>query len=112
MPCSVLAGRQPLASYLKLSRDPQAARLPKPAPAPASAALAFARNRRLGRGLNLAGVLDGTQVQPMDPGYFKTIRAAGFTNLRLPIRWAAHCAKEAPYTINPAFFGQVDQVVR
>src|SRR5206468_3480909 len=79
---------------------------------PASASLAFARNKRLGRGLNLSDVLDGPEVQPMDPAYFRAIRAAGFSNLRICIRWVAHCAKEAPYTINPAFFRQVDQVVR
>ncbi len=43
--------------------------------------------------------------------YFQIIHDAGFTAVRLPVRWSAHALKQAPYTINPAFFQRIDHVV-
>jgi endoglucanase len=43
--------------------------------------------------------------------YFELIKTAGFDFVRLPIRWNTHAEESAPYTINPAFFARVDEVV-
>jgi aryl-phospho-beta-D-glucosidase BglC (GH1 family) len=34
--------------------------------------------------------------------------AAGFTSVRLPVRWSNHASARAPFTIDPAFIGRVD----
>lgn len=41
---------------------------------------------------------------------FPIIRQAGFTLLRVPIRWAAHVGPAPEYIIDPAFFARVDWV--
>lgn len=76
----------------------------------------FAHQRRLGRGLNLGNSLEG----PTEGAWGHVIRdedlprikAAGFDSVRIPVRWSAHAAKEAPYVIDPVFFDRVDYVVR
>jgi endoglucanase len=40
----------------------------------------------------------------------RMVASAGFDAVRIPIRWSAHAKKNAPYTIDPAFFDRVDQV--
>jgi len=42
---------------------------------------------------------------------FDLVKQAGFDFVRLPIRWDAHADMNAPYTIDPAFFARIDQVV-
>lgn len=39
------------------------------------------------------------------------LKEAGFDTVRLPIRWSAHAAETAPYTIDPAFQARVDEIV-
>ncbi|GAB2554930.1 hypothetical protein GCM10027085_52700 [Spirosoma aerophilum] len=113
--------KRPEALYLKLSRDATImARKPTVVSNPKTAQLAFQRNKRLGRGLNLNGLLDNnsgslhlypTADQPIKPEYINMIAKAGFTSVRLPITWSVHSAKTAPYTIEPAFFSRVDSMV-
>ncbi len=40
-----------------------------------------------------------------------TIANAGFDTVRIPIKWSAHAGTSAPYTIDPAFFARIDQVM-
>lgn len=101
------------AFYIKLSRN---SRLfaPKTVQMPSSKDwhLAFARNKRLGRGLNLNGILDNNSGdKPIKPEYIKMIADAGFNSIRLPVTWAVHSSKAWPYTIDPAFFNRVDSIV-
>lgn len=105
--------QSPNGLYLKLSRDSNIIRKNSElVSAPKSARLAFERNKRLGRGINLNGVLDNNSGDlPVNPRYIKMIAEAGFNSIRLPICWSAHCSKSAPYTIDPAFFKKVDNVV-
>jgi len=42
---------------------------------------------------------------------FSTIKQAGFTIIRVPIRWAAHVGSAPDYAIDPAFLNRVDWVV-
>ena len=43
--------------------------------------------------------------------YFEKIAAAGFDSVRIPVRWSAHAAAEAPYAIDAKFFDRVDWAV-
>jgi endoglucanase len=70
---------------------------------------------RLGRGINLGNALEapheGDWGVTLKAEYFSKIKAAGFQNVRIPVRWSAHAAREAPYTIEPKFFARVDWAV-
>jgi endoglucanase len=75
----------------------------------------FAANKALGRAINLGNALEapseGEWGVTLEAGYFKAIKAAGFDTVRVPIRWSAHAAAGAPYTIDPKFFARVDWVL-
>jgi endoglucanase len=75
----------------------------------------YAVNRALGQGVNLGNALEapseGAWGMVIEEEYLERISNAGFTSVRVPIRWNAHAEEEAPYTIDPAFFGRVDEVV-
>jgi len=43
--------------------------------------------------------------------YFNLIKQARFDFVRLPVRWNTHADEAAPYTIDPAFFARVDEIV-
>ncbi|MCL6430722.1 MAG: glycoside hydrolase family 5 protein [Anaerolineae bacterium] len=77
--------------------------------------LAFAQNRRLGRGVNLGNALEapseGAWGVYLQEEYFERIKEAGFSSVRIPIRWSAHALAEPPYTINDRFFARVDWAV-
>jgi aryl-phospho-beta-D-glucosidase BglC (GH1 family) len=68
-----------------------------------------------GRGMNLGNALEapreGEWGVTLDEAYFERIKEAGFDTVRIPIRWSAHAAAEAPYTIAPEFFARVDWAV-
>ncbi|HRU29670.1 MAG TPA: glycoside hydrolase family 5 protein [Treponema sp.] len=74
--------------------------------------------KTLGRGINMGNYLEaagkegawtgGVLIRQED---FKIIRAAGFTNVRIPIRWSDHTDTKAPYQIDPAFKQRVQEVV-
>ncbi len=76
----------------------------------------FSANRRLGRGINLPGVFDrrGEPVPdpPLKPEYIRKIKDAGFSNVRLVIRWSSYAGQEAPYTIDPDYLRKVDWTVK
>jgi endoglucanase len=69
-----------------------------------------------GRGINLGNALDapkeGEWGVTLKEAYFEQIAAAGFDSVRIPVRWSAHAAESAPYTIDPRFFDRVDWAVR
>jgi endoglucanase len=72
--------------------------------------------RRLARGINLGNALEapaeGAWGVTLRSEYFDIIKDAGFTSVRIPVRWSAHAQAEAPYAIAPEFFARVDFVVR
>lgn len=82
-----------------------------PQPTLPPAADVFAANARLGRGVNLGNALEapreGEWGVTLEADDFRLIAEAGFDSIRLPTRWSAHAATEAPYTIEPAFFERV-----
>lgn len=85
-------------------------------PAAAQDEYAFEMNRKLGRGINLGNALEAPQEGEwgvvLQPEYFKTIKAAGFDSVRIPVRWMAHAGDSAPYTIDPVFLARVDWAVQ
>jgi endoglucanase len=69
----------------------------------------------LKRGINAGNALDapseGAWGPKLDEEYFDYIAAAGFDHVRIPVRFNAHAAAEAPYTVDPTFFARVDWAV-
>jgi len=86
-----------------------------PAPAADPPRDIFAANKALGRGVNFGNALEapreGEWGVRIEPAYFPAVKAAGFQTVRVPVKWSAHAKKDAPYTIEPAFFGRIDWVL-
>ncbi|CAH1000409.1 hypothetical protein LEM8419_01562 [Neolewinella maritima] len=70
----------------------------------------------MGRGINLGNTLEpptegAWNNGPAQEAYFDAYVAAGFTNVRVPVRWDEHTGDEPPYTIDAAWLDRVEQVV-
>lgn len=69
----------------------------------------------LQRGMNFGNMLEspneGEWGITVQEEYFDRVQEAGFDFVRLPVRWNTHAEQEWPYTIDPAFFARVDEVV-
>jgi len=67
------------------------------------------------RCINLANALnapnEGEWGYRIEQSHIEAVAQAGFDSIRIPIAWSEHTAKTAPYTIKPAFFARVDEVV-
>ncbi len=76
---------------------------------------AFRYVLRLARGINLGNALDapeeGLWGVTLEAGYFKTIKAAGFNAVRIPVRWSAHADGNPPYAVDRAFLDRVDWAI-
>ncbi|NOY00090.1 MAG: glycoside hydrolase family 5 protein [Verrucomicrobia bacterium] len=72
-------------------------------------------NSLIGRGVNLGNALDapkeGAWGVTLEENYFSLIANAGFDSVRVPVRWSAHAAKSAPYTIDKTFLDRVDWAI-
>jgi endoglucanase len=72
-------------------------------------------NKKLGRGINLGNALEapieGAWGVKLKAEYFTVIKRAGFTTVRLPVRWSAHAKAEPPYTLDPTFAERVDWAI-
>ncbi len=80
-----------------------------------SASDSFAMNARLGRGVNLSALEaphEGEWGTYLQAEYFVKIAEAGFTSVRLPVRFSAHASAAPPYTISPSFLARVDWAVQ
>jgi endoglucanase len=69
----------------------------------------------LRRGVNFGNMLEapneGEWGLTVQEEYFDLIQEGGFDFVRLPVRWNSHAEADAPYTIDPAFFARVDEIV-
>lgn len=67
------------------------------------------------RGINLGNGLDapteGAWGVHLSDKHFDLVKSAGLDHVRLPVRFSAHAAATAPYTIDPAFFARVDWAI-
>ena len=105
--------------YFSFSRDIHVLDAANKAPAviPQEAQLAFERNKTLGAGICLNGVVDGNSFRgtipdmPLTDAEIKAIADAGFKSVRLCATWVKHCMPQSPYTIDPAFMKKVDDIV-
>ena len=83
-----------------------------PEPTPTSTSIP---STTLRRGVNLGNMLEAPNEGEwglfVQEEYFDLIQEAGFDFVRLPVRWNTHAEQEQPYTVDPAFFARVDEVV-
>jgi endoglucanase len=83
------------------------------------AALAIAK--AMGRGVNLGNMLETPMAKgewgvPADAAtdyqrYVDLAADAGFTHVRIPVRWSSHASKDETGTLNPVFTARVDAMV-
>jgi endoglucanase len=68
------------------------------------------------RGISIGNALDATLPGEwgvtIKPEHFQVIKDAGFTAVRLPVRFSAHTALEEPYTLNEGFMEIVDSAIQ
>src|SRR4051812_42869249 len=76
---------------------------------------AFALCRSIGRGINLGNGLEapseGAWGYKIEDDHLRLIKQGGFDSVRIPIKWSARAAKEAPYPIEAMFFERVDHIL-
>lgn len=101
--------------FLLLGLAAAAAPALQPPPPPAKPSPIYAANERLGRGVNFANALEapkeGEWGVTLSADYFRKVKEAGFDSVRLPVRWSAHAAAAAPYTIEPKFAERIDWAI-
>jgi endoglucanase len=83
--------------------------------APGASASAVATATAIGRGVNFGNMLEapteGAWGLTVTDDFIDKASAAGFTSVRLPVRWSNHASAEAPFTIDAVFMGRVESVV-
>jgi endoglucanase len=76
----------------------------------------FERAKVLNKSINFGNALEapkeGEWGIKLEAGYFDAVKTAGFSAVRLPVRWSAHAATTAPFTINPKFFERIDWAIQ
>lgn len=75
----------------------------------------YERNARIYRAINLGNALEapneGDWGITVQEDYFQIIKDAGFTSVRIPVRFSAHAGTESPFTLNQLFMMRIDQVI-
>ena len=71
---------------------------------------------RMTRGINLGNTLEppvegAWNNGPAQEFYFDDFKTAGFSTVRIPVRWDQHTQTTAPYTVDPAWLDRVEEVV-
>lgn len=88
--------------------------VPSGAPPGASAAAA-ATAAAIGRGVNFGNMLEGPTEGAwglsVSDEFIDSARVAGFTAIRLPVRWSNHASADPPYTIEASFMARLERVV-
>lgn len=87
-----------------------------PPPTTGGQILLTQEDARIGACVNMANHLEadpteGAWGRAINDTDFADIAAAGFETVRLPVRWSAHAANTAPYTIDEPWMQRVEQVV-
>jgi endoglucanase len=74
------------------------------------------RSTLLNQSINFGNALEapneGEWGITLEESYFTAVQKAGFTAIRLPIKWSAHALTQSPYTINPKFLARVDWAIQ
>ena len=96
---------QPVAPVERKASGPAASSSPQPATA----------RPALRRGINFGNALDapteGEWGVVLGATDFVSARQAGFDHVRLPVRFSAHAAPAAPFTVDRDFFARVDWAI-
>lgn len=75
----------------------------------------YAVNQRLARSVNFGNALEapneGDWGITLEARYFELLKEAGFSGIRLPIRWSTHARSGAPYTLDKSFLARIDWAV-
>jgi endoglucanase len=83
--------------------------------APGASASATATATAIGRGVNFGNMFEapteGAWGLTVTDDFIDRATAAGFTSIRLPVRWSNHAGAQAPFTIDAAFMTRVASVV-
>jgi endoglucanase len=70
----------------------------------------------LGRGINFGNILEapteGAWGLRFDDEFPTLVKNAGFDSVRIPVRWSAHTANQAPFQIDDAFLARVHHIVK
>jgi endoglucanase len=77
--------------------------------------LAFAANKLLAKSINYSGLefpVEGDWTPKLEEASFETIKQAGFTAIRLPVKFSGHALQAAPYTLEPVFMARVDWAIQ
>ena len=82
---------------------------------PGASPKAMSAARALRRGVNFGNMLEapaeGAWGVRLDDSFFDLVAEAGFTSVRLPVRWSNHASSDAAATIDEAFARRVDHVI-
>jgi len=70
----------------------------------------------MGRGINLGNTLEPPTESawnngPAKESFFDAYLDAGFSNIRIPVRWDKHTGNQAPFTIDPTWMNRVEEVI-
>jgi endoglucanase len=75
----------------------------------------FATNKLLAKSINFGNALEGPTEGAwgivLEESYFEAIKNAGFTGIRLPIKFSSHALTTAPFTIDKTFMDRIDWAV-
>lgn len=79
------------------------------APAPSRAWFPVQRCINLANALNAPD--EGDWGYRIEPRHLRLIADAGFDTVRVLIDWHSHALSAAPYTVDPAYFARIDEVI-
>ncbi|MEO8562449.1 MAG: glycoside hydrolase family 5 protein [bacterium] len=83
--------------------------------APGASPSAMTAAAAIGRGVNFGNMLEapteGAWGLTVTDDFIDKAAAAGFTSVRLPVRWSNHASVDAPFTIDATFMTRVESVV-
>ncbi|MGE5456861.1 MAG: glycoside hydrolase family 5 protein, partial [Methanococcaceae archaeon] len=73
-------------------------------------------SQQIKRGINIGNTMEPPTEGEWNNGvvkeyYFDDYKSAGFTCIRIPVRWEKHTSGTSPYTIDPSWLNRVEQVV-
>jgi hypothetical protein len=63
------------------------------------------------RGINIGNTMENDMNGPIQPYYFDDYKAAGFTCVRIPVKWGDRILNTPPYTIEAAWMATVEKVI-
>jgi endoglucanase len=82
---------------------------------PGASASATATAAAIGRGVNFGNMFEapteGAWGLTVTDDFIDKATAAGFTSVRVPVRWSNHAGAQVPFTIDAAFMARVASVV-